>query len=98
MKKLKESDCDKEFVKFLRSKGCFVMKLTPGVAGIPVGVSDRVFFKEGFYGFAEIKKSKTAPFRPLQQEFLAKMNEWSWAKAVYPENRLEIQAELSLML
>lgn len=95
---MKESDLDKLFVKYLKSKGCVTFKLTPGVAGIPVGVSDRVFFKEGFYGFAELKKNKTAPFRPLQREFLDKMDQWSWAKAVYPENFETIKKELDNVL
>lgn len=95
---MKESDFDKLVVKYLKSRGCFVMKLTPGVGGVPVGVSDRVFFKEGFYGFIEVKKSAKAPFRPLQKEFLEKMHEWSWAKAVYPENWEDIKKELDLLL
>jgi hypothetical protein len=95
---VKESAFDKMFVKYLKSKGCVVFKLTPGVGGIPIGVSDRVFFKEGFYGFAELKKSAKAPFQPLQKEFLEKMDEWSWAKAVYPENFEEIKKELDLLL
>ena len=95
---MKESDFDKKVVNYLKGKGCFVIKLTPGVAGIPVGVADRFFCKEGFYGFAEIKKSKTAPFRPLQPEFIKKMHDWSWCKAIYPENWDEIRKELDDML
>ena len=93
-----EATFDKLVTAYLKKKGCWVIKLTPGVAGIPVGTSDRFFCKEGFYGFLEIKKSKTAPFRPLQQEFLKKMNTWSWAKAVYPENWEETKKELDVML
>jgi len=95
---MKESDFDKIVVKYLKSKGCLVLKLTPGVAGIPVGVSDRVFFKEGFYGFFELKKNAKAPFRPLQKEFLEKMDNWSYAKAIYPENWEETRKELDCML
>ena len=95
---MKESKFDKDVVGYLKKKGCFVIKLTPGVAGIPVGTADRFFCKDGFYGFIEVKKSKTAPFRPLQPEFLKKMNSWSWAKAVYPENWEIIKKELDEML
>lgn len=65
---------------------------------IPNGTADIFFCKEGFYGFIEVKSSKTATFRPLQLEFLAKMNDWSWAKAVYPENWPNIRLELDLLL
>lgn len=90
----KESAFEKEVVKFLKSKGCDVFKMRYA----PEGTPDRLFLKEGFWGMLEIKKSKNAPFRPLQPEKLARYNNWSYAKAVYPENWLEIQVELEMML
>lgn len=90
----KESAFEKEVVKFLKSKGCDVFKMRYA----PEGTPDRLFLKEGFWGMLEIKKSKNAPFRPLQPEKLAKYDDWSYAKAVYPENWLEIQVELEMML
>jgi len=98
MKVAKESDFDKKVVRYLKSKGCWTIKLTPGVAGIPVGTSDRLFLKDGFWGFLEVKKSKTAPFRALQPEFLKKMDQWSFARAIYPENFEEIKKELDSLL
>lgn len=93
---MSEAKLQSDIIKFLRSKKCFVMK--PTGAGVPLGTSDIVFFLEGFYGFIEVKRSEKAPFQPLQPEFLEKMDEWSWAKAVWPENWPEIQAELEAML
>lgn len=90
----KESAFEKEVVKFLKSKGCDVFKMRYA----PEGTPDRLFLKEGFWGMLEIKKSKNAPFRPLQPEKLVRYNSWSYAKAVYPENWLEIQVELEMML
>lgn len=92
-----EKTLQTNIIKYLKGKKCVVMKLTV-VPGIPIGTSDLVFFCEGFYGFIEVKASKTAPFHPLQPEFLKKMNEWSWAKAVYPENWEKIKAELEAIL
>jgi Holliday junction resolvase len=92
-----EKKLQSEIIKYLKDKGCFVMKC-PAVAGIPTGTSDIFFCYEGFYGFIEVKRSKKAKFRPLQKEFLEQIAEWSWAKAVYPENWPEIQAELEAML
>lgn len=91
-----EKKLQSEIIKYLKSKGCFVMKC--GGAGVPTGTADVFFCIEGFYGFIEVKASKTSKFQPLQREFLEKMNNWSWAKAVYPENWLEAKAELDKML
>ena len=92
-----EAKLQSEVIKWLRSQHCFVMKCSV-MPGIPAGTSDVFFCYEGFYGFIEVKKSKTAKFQPLQPEFLEKMHNWSWAKAVYPENWDEIKQELEGML
>lgn len=90
----KESAFEKEVVKFLKSKGCDVFKMRYA----PEGTPDRLFLKEGFWGMLEVKKSKDAPFRPLQPEKLKRYNDWSYAKAVYPENWEETKIELEFML
>lgn len=92
-----ESKLQTTIAKSLRKQGCFVMVIQPQ-AGIPTGTSDIFFCKEGFYGWLEVKASKNAPFQPLQEQFLKKMDDWSYAKKVYPENWPEIQAELSKIL
>lgn len=91
-----EAKLQSEIIRYLRGKHCFVMKC--GGAGVPVGTSDVFFCVEGFYGFIEVKASKKAKFQPLQKEFIDKMIEWSWAKAVYPENWPETKVELEKML
>lgn len=90
-----ERDFQKKVVSWLKKHKCFVIKNDPTVHA---GVADLFFCKEGFYGFIECKKSKTAKFRPGQKEFLAKMDEWSWARAVFPENWDEIKKELEGLL
>lgn len=92
-----EKELQAKIIKWLKSKGCYVMKTQPG-AGVPVGTSDIFFCKEGFYGWIEVKRSKTSKFQPLQREFIAKMDNWSWARVVYPENYDEVKTELSQML
>jgi len=91
-----EAKLQSEIIKYLRSKKCFVMKC--GGAGVPTGTSDVFFCLEGFYGFIEVKASEKSPYRPLQKEFLAKMSDWSWSKAVYPNNWLEVRSELESIL
>lgn len=85
-----------QIVRWLRGKGCFVMKCQ--VPPAPTGTADIFFCYEGFYGFIEVKQSNRATFRPLQLEFLEKMNEWSWAAAVYPGNWPDVQKELEQIL
>lgn len=92
-----EKKTQQRLIKHLKRRGCFVMAITV-VPGIPTGTPDVFFCKEGFYGFAEVKSSRTAKYRPLQKEQLKKLNDWSWAKAVYPENYDEIKEELDKLL
>lgn len=92
-----EQQLQSNIIKWLKSKGCVVVKLQAG-PGTPVGISDIVFFRESFYGFIEVKKSKTAKKQPLQQEWVDKFNDWSWARFVFPANWEEVKAELEYML
>lgn len=92
-----EGKLQRTILKFLKSKGCFVMKTTPG-GGVPTGTADIFFCKEGFYGWIEVKKAKNAAHQPGQDQFIAKMDGWSWAAFVWPENWSEISHELEEML
>lgn len=94
---IKESAFQTTVLKWLKAQGCYVIK-NSAVMGVPTGCPDIVFFKEGFYGFAEVKASKKSPFQPLQKETLKKLDDWSWAKAVYPENWEDIKKELVVIL
>lgn len=78
-----EKDFQSKIAKWLRERKCFVWKMQQN-ATTRVGISDLFFCKEGFYGFIEVKKTKSAKRRPGQEEFVKKMNEWSWAKVVWP--------------
>lgn len=92
-----EGKLQKEIIKFLKGKGCFVMKTTPG-GGVPTGTADIFFCKEGFYGWIEVKKAKNATHQPGQDAFIAKMDDWSWARFANPSNWGEIKDELEEML
>lgn len=97
MSKGPEAELQSAIVSFLKSKGCVTIKNQAG-PGVPKGTADLVFFKEGFYGFIEVKAHKNSPFQIGQKEFLKKMDEWSFARAVYRENWSEVKQELSEML
>lgn len=93
----KEADFQKNVIKWLKSKGCIVLKYEAN-ATTRVGIPDVFFCKEGFYGFLECKKAKNSPIRPGQKEFITKVNEWSYGKIIFPENWLETRKELEQML
>lgn len=80
---MKEADFQSKIIKYLRSKKCFVWKMQQN-ATTQAGVADIFFCIEGFYGFIEVKKSKSAKRRPGQKEFIEKMDGWSWARIVWP--------------
>lgn len=92
-----EAKLQSEIIKYLKSKGCYVIKHNAG-PGVPAGCPDLSFYLEGMFGFIEVKASKASPYQPLQKEALAKLDEWSWAKRVDPSNWLEIKQELGGML
>ena len=92
-----EGKFQKTVIKWLKSKGCVVLKYEQN-ATTRAGVADVAFFHEGFYGFLECKKAKTSPLRPGQKQFIQKMDDWSYGKIVYPENWDIIKKELGEML
>ncbi len=95
---MREANFQATAIKWLRSKGCFVMKVQAG-PGVPNGTADVFFCKEGFYGWLECKQSKSSKKQPGQEAFVEKMDGWSYAKFVWPGKRWdEVKAELSEML
>lgn len=94
---MSEAYLQSKVVKYLKSKGCYVIKTTPG-PGTPVGCPDVIFMKEGFWGGLEVKASKTSKFQPLQKQTIELLDKQSWCKPVYPENWAEIRIELDGIL
>ena len=95
---VKEKDFQKTVIKWLKSKGCIVLKYQQNATTI-AGVSDVFFCKEGFYGFIECKKAKNSSLRPGQQAFINKVNEWSYGKIVWPGDCWEkAKKELDILL
>lgn len=94
---MKESDFQAKIIKWLKSKGCIALKYQQN-ATTQAGIADIMFFKEGFYGFIEVKKAKNAAIRPGQREFIEKINNWSWGKIVWPEIWDETKKELEELL
>lgn len=95
--KLTRSDLESQFqskiIKFLKSQGCIAWKLEQN-ATTSASRPDILFLKEGFWGAIEVKKSAKARFQPGQKQMIKKLNEWSWCKAVWPDNFEDIKNEL----
>lgn len=92
-----EAKTQQKLIKFLKSKGCYVIKTRPGM-GIPVGCPDVIALHEGWWGAFECKAAKNARYQPLQKETIDKLAVWSEAFVVYPENLDEVIAHLEKTL
>jgi Holliday junction resolvase len=102
----RENKLQTDIARFLRGKGCYVLVVSPQ-SGIPQGCPDILFFYEGFFGALEVKKenpykkdgtARIGAFEPLQEKTIEKLNEWSYARVVWPEVWPEVHAELERML
>ena len=92
-----EAKTQQRLIKYLKGRGCYVIKTKPS-PGTPVGCPDVIALYEGFWCAFEVKSSKSAPFRPLQEETISRMAAWSFARVVYPENYDSVIAELDRIL
>lgn len=90
---MKESKFQADLKKELKEMfpGCIVTKLdSSDIQGIP----DLLVLYKNKWATLENKKSKDAPKRPNQEYYVEKMNEMSFSKFIYPENKEEILNEL----
>ncbi len=94
---MKEADFQAKVIKWLKSKGCIVIKYQQN-ATTNASYPDVFFFKDGFWGALEVKKNKTAKYRPGQKQMIEKLNEMSWCRAVYPECWDDVKKELEEIL
>lgn len=71
--------------------GCIVMKLDSSyIQGIP----DLLILYEDKWAVLECKKSASARRQPNQTYYVNKMNNMSFARFIYPENKEEVLYEL----
>lgn len=94
-----ESRLQADIRKYLKGKGCYVLKTRPDArGGAPTGCPDIIFMLEGFWGAIEVKASPSSPYRTLQKETLDKLDAWSFAKRVDPSNWPAVREELDRLL
>lgn len=74
-----------------RFDGCIVTKLDPSNAQ---GIPDLLILYGKHWATLECKRSAKARRRPNQEQYVERMNEMSFSRFIYPENRKEILDEL----
>lgn len=74
-----------------RFPGCIITKLDSGdIQGIP----DLCIFYKNNWATLECKRSAKAVKQPNQEYYVDKMNEMSFSRFIYPENKDEVLNEL----
>jgi hypothetical protein len=89
----KESAFQKGLINDLKKRfpGCMVLKNDPNyIQGIP----DLLVLYEGHWAALECKKAKQASHQPNQDYYVERMNEMSFSRFVYPENKENVLDEL----
>lgn len=90
---MRESKFQADLKKELRKMfpGCIVTKLDSGdIQGIP----DLLVLYKNKWATLENKRSASASKRPNQDYYVNKMNEMSFSRFIYPENKEEVLNEL----
>lgn len=89
----RESKFQKELTDQIKEEfpGCVVMKNDSGyIQGIP----DWTILYKNKWAALEVKRDKDAPARPNQPYYVEKLNNMSFSRFVYPENKDEVLNEL----
>ncbi len=74
-----------------RFPGCIVTKLDSGhIQGIP----DLLLLWGRRWAALECKRNKSAHHQPNQEYYVSRMNEMSFARFIFPENKEEVLNEL----
>ena len=90
---MKESKFQADLKKELKQMfpGCIITKLdSSDIQGIP----DLLILYKNKWATLENKRSKNATKRPNQEYYVEKMNDMSFSRFIYPENKEEILNEL----
>lgn len=88
-----ERDFQSQLIKDLKIifPGCMVMKLDSGyIQGIP----DLLVLWNDKWATLECKRSARSSHRPNQSYYVDKMNEMSFSRFIFPENKEEVLDEL----
>jgi len=88
-----ESKFQSELIKELKDlfPGCVVLKNDPNyIQGMP----DLTIFWKDKWATLEVKKHEKASHRPNQEHYVSTMDDMSFSRFIYPENKEEVLYEL----
>lgn len=90
---MKESKFQSDLIKELKERfpGCIVMK---NDASYIQGIPDLSILYLDKWATLECKKTKTSNHQPNQDYFVNKMNQMSFSRFIYPENKEEVINDL----
>lgn len=93
----KENKFQADLIKELKQlfPGCMILK---NDANYIQGIPDLTIFYNDRWAVLECKKKRTASHRPNQDYYVKKMDDMSFARFIYPENKEEIINELQQAL
>lgn len=75
--------------------GCIVTKLD---TAFKQGIPDLLILYKDKWATLECKRSRTAPKRPNQDYYVSLMDEMSFSRFIFPENKKEVMNELQRAL
>ncbi len=88
-----ERDFQAKLIKDIKNMfvGCLVMKLDSGyIQGIP----DLLILYEDKWAALEVKKNARAKRQPNQEYYVEKMNDMSFSRFIFPENKEDVLNDL----
>lgn len=91
--RMKESKFQSDLIKELKQtfRGCIVTKLD---ARYKQGIPDLLILYKDRWATLECKKSVNAKQRPNQKLYVDRMNEMSFSRFIFPENKEEVLNDL----
>ena len=92
-----ENKFQRDLIKDLKKQypGCIILKNDPNyIQGVP----DLTIFYENKWATLECKKSRDAKHQPNQDIYVEQMNNMSFSRFIYPENKEEVLHELQQTL
>lgn len=91
-----ESKFQAKLIKEIKERfpGCVVLK---NDSSYLQGVPDLSIFYKDRWAMLEVKQSAKASHRPNQSYYVDKMNEMSFSRFVFPENKDEVLDELEVL-
>ena len=98
-----ESNLQSKIIKWLKSKGCFTFKLEndagdPDIIALIDGGGWIALEVKKEYPYKKDGTAKKGAFRPLQQEKVRQLDNMYYARIVWPENWLDVKAELEKLI